>query len=248
MAIYQEYASVYDRAGHYEFSLAMIDYLTKVLNRHETKEQTMLDLACGTGTLAVAMAQEGWSVIGVDGSEAMLEQARIKSRGASVDVTWRQEDMRDLSVDRPVALVTCVYDSLNYILESDDLAKVFRNVYRSLTKGGRFIFDMNTAYALSELWGDQAYVSEHPGLTRIALIGYNRRRQRTTIKIICFVKEGDLYRKLSEVHKEQAYPREHVDTLLCDAGFDIEAAYDCFSFDPPDDDSGRILWVARRSR
>lgn len=246
MPIYKEYASVYDRAGHYEFSLAMIEYLDKILDRHEAIGQTMLDLACGTGTMALAMAQRGWTVVGVDGSQDMLREARRKADDADVQVTWEHQDMRELSIEQPVALATCFYDSLNYILESDDLARVFHRVYRALQPGGLFIFDMNTIYALRELWDDCAHVREGENIVRIVDTSYDRLRQRTSIKLICFVREGELYRKLSEVHQEQAYPREHVSTLLHDAGFEVEALYNCFLFTPPDDGSDRIAWVARR--
>jgi ubiquinone/menaquinone biosynthesis C-methylase UbiE len=79
LTIYSEYASVYDASGQIAFSEQMIPYLRTILDRHPANKGALLDLACGTGTVAIAMALQGWQVIGIDGSETMLAQARTKA-------------------------------------------------------------------------------------------------------------------------------------------------------------------------
>jgi len=247
MGVYEEYAEVYDRSGQLAFSLKMLSYLEKLLQRHPVQGRTVLELACGTGTVAVALAKAGWKVYAVDLSARMLAQARAKAQEAKAHVIWSQQDMRRFVLPERVHLVTCLYDSLNYMLTSEDLEAVFRRVYAALRPGGLFAFDMNTAWALATLWNGETYFNDFGDLAVVFQSKYSEQEQRTTVRVTCFQQvRGKLYRKIVEEHTEQAYPPEHVSTLLCDVGFAIEGQYDCFSFSPPTETSMRIMWVARR--
>ena len=107
MSIYQDYARVYDAWGS-SLSLKMITYLGRLLDRHPSIGRTMLDLACGTGTMAIAQAQAGWRVYGVDGSAEMLAQARVKAEAMDATVLWSQQDMRHFHLPQRMSLVTCL--------------------------------------------------------------------------------------------------------------------------------------------
>jgi len=247
MDIYHEYASVYDVSGQLAFSLRMIPYLNLLLARHPVEQRVMIELACGTGTVAIAYADTDWRVYGVDGSADMLAQARAKASGHHAQVIWSQQDMRSFIVPERAGLVTCLYDSMNYMLKSDDLLAVFRRVYDALLPGGLFLFDMNTVSAMVQLWDDETYFSDSSDLAVIFQSQYDDRIQRTTVRVTCFQRTQDaLYRKIVEQHTEQAYPREQIATYLTDVGFQIEGQYDCPSFAEPTDDTHRIMWAARR--
>ncbi len=254
LSIYDQYASVYDASGQIRFTLQMLPYLEALLERHPVAKGTMLELACGTGTMALAMARKGWRVIGVDASPQMLAEAQRKLETARrevpepLEVTWVQQDMRMLKLKEPFSLATCFYDSLNYMLTSDDLEQVFRGVYTALAPGGLFLFDMNTPWALETYWDDSTYMTDAPNCTVILASVFDPYRQRTTVTVTSFAREGELYRKSVEVHTEQGYPREHVATLLTDAGLQIEGMYHCFTFEPPAASCPRILWAARKPR
>jgi len=246
MPIYKDYAEVYDRSGQLAFSLKMLPYLRQLLEQHPVQGRVMLELACGTGTVAIAMAKAGWRVYGVDGSAEMLAQARAKVGEHEEAPIWSQQDMRHFLLPERVNLATCLYDSLNYMLTSEDLSAVFRRVFGALLPGGLFLFDMNTAWALAELWGDETFVTDREDLTVIFQNRYDPQRQRETVVVTCFQRVNELYRKIVECHTEQAYPNEQIATLLTDAGFRVEAQYECFSFRPPTSTTPRIMWVARR--
>jgi SAM-dependent methyltransferase len=247
MSIYQDYARVYDASGQLAFSLKMITYLGRLVERHAPPGRIMLDLACGTGTVAVAQAQAGWRVYGIDGSAEMLAQARAKAESTGATVLWSQQDMRQFHLPRQMSLVTCLYDSINYMLTGDDLLAVFRRVFGALAPGGLFFFDMNTAWALATLWDDETYFTDGDDLSVVLQSRYDDRRQRAIVGVTCFERVGEFYRKIVEQHTEQAYPFEQVATLLIDAGFQLEAQYDCFSFREPGAETLRIMWVARKS-
>lgn len=245
MSIYHDYARLYDRSGQLGFSLRMLHYLEELLAIHPVKGQSMLDLACGTGTVAIAMAGKGWQVQGVDGSAEMLRQAEGKTP-LGVNIRWSQQDMRSFASAEPVNLVTCLYDSLNYMLTDDDLVSVFRCVYAALQPGGLFVFDMNTAWTLAVNWDDVNYVTDTEELTTILQSTYDDRRQRATVTLICFERQGECYTKVRERHIEQAFPLEQVATDLANSGYKIEAQYDCFTMRAAKDHNERVLWVARK--
>ncbi|HHX65293.1 MAG TPA: methyltransferase domain-containing protein [Chloroflexi bacterium] len=247
MAIYAEYARVYDRSGQLSFSLQMLPYLETLLERHPVAGRTMLDLACGTGTVAIAMARTGWKVIGIDQSAEMLAEARAKVKDIEIDLEWSRQDMRRFTLPEPVHLVTCLYDSMNYMLTNEDLLATFRRTFRALHPGGLFLFDMNTAWAFATFWDGDTYFTDTPNLSVVFQSLYYPTKQRTTVTVTCFERDADsgLYRKIVERHTEQAYPPEQVSTLLTDVGFRVEAQYDCFSFHAPNETSGRIMGVAR---
>ena len=246
MAIYQAYAEIYDASGQLAFSQRMVPYLRQLFERHPVRGDTMIDLACGTGTVAIAQAAAGWRVEGIDGSQAMLAQARQKVANQVLEIAWSQQDMRSFSVAHPVHAVTCLYDSMNYMLLDQDLLATFRQVYRALLPGGLFVFDMNTVWALAEMWDDDIYFSDSDELTVVFNSRYDRQALRSTVVVTCFKREGELYRKIVEQHTEQAYPPEHVATLLTDVGLQFEAQYACFSFDAPNRTTPRIVFVARK--
>src|SRR5215208_5518047 len=79
MAIYQHYAPFYDGSGQIRFAALMGQYLREVLTRHPVADRRALDLACGTGTLALILADDGWEVVGLDSSAPMLAIARARA-------------------------------------------------------------------------------------------------------------------------------------------------------------------------
>ncbi len=246
--IYERYAEVYDESGQIFFSLRMIDYLGKLLPRHGpvTAGQSALDLACGTGTVALALAQQGLKVYGIDGAPAMIAQARRKVREAGADVTLSCQDMRSFTLPAPVHLVTCLYDSLNYLLSPADLVQTFGRVREALQPGGLFLADINTPAALTHIWGCDTYFGESPNVSIIMQNTYDEAHRQSTVTIIGFVRRGDLYERFQEDHVQRGYTPAEVATALARAGLGLVAQYECFSFDAPGPASQRVMYVARR--
>jgi len=142
---YARFADVYDsetkdpsiRALYREWRTL----LSQAIRHYGIRVRVFVDLACGTGNTTIPWTRRrGWTVIGVDSSEAMLRQARKKSRR----VRWYLQDLRRLDLGERADVVTCHFDALNHILVLQDLEQVFFNVARLLNRGGLFQFDLNT--------------------------------------------------------------------------------------------------------
>src|SRR5262249_40808905 len=171
MAIYHDYAPFYDGSGQIRFAVLMGQYLRELLARHPVAGRRALDLACGTGTLAIILADDGWQVQGLDRSAPMLAIARERAADGGDTIGFVEGDMRGLHATCNLQhveshandsaccirhsafdLVTCTYDSLNYLLADADLASCFAGAAAALRPGGLFFADMNTRYFLEHDW------------------------------------------------------------------------------------------------
>lgn len=243
---YSRYAEIYDQTGQSRFGLRMLTYIRKILQTHQWQGGRVLDLACGTGAVALRLAREGYEVLGVDCSEAMLRQARGKSAGVKNAPVWLQQDMRALALNRQVDLVTCFYDSLNYILSLAEMKQVFLGVREALVPGGLFLFDLNTLFALAHHWDGLADARDEGDVAYIWRCWYDPRTRISDLEATFFVRRGELYEKFVEVHRECGYEQEEIIDALLEVGLEFLEAYAYPTYDPPHEETTRIVYVARR--
>ncbi len=247
MSIYERYAEVYDRSGQIAFSLKMIPYLQELQRRHVPPGRVMLDLACGTGTVALSYAQQGWEVYAVDASEAMLAQAKRKARDSGVCPVFSLQDMRCFVLPRRVSLITCLYDSLNYMLSLSDLRQVLERVAAALEPGGLFMADMNTIEMLEHVWDNNVFFVEGESLAIVMQSHYVEDTRLSSVQVIGFVKQSDgRYERFEELHTESAFERAEIVAAAERAGMHVEADYVCFGFEPAREETHRIMWIARK--
>lgn len=245
---YDDYAAVYDRSGQIRFSVLMDLYLRDVLRVHPPRGHHMLDLGCGTGTLALLMAERGWSVVGLDRSPAMLAEAERKllAQAAARDVRFVLGDLRRPDYDAAFDLATCCYDTLNYLLEPDELAATFAAVHRTLAPHGLFCFDLATDMFLRGYW-QGVDMEQQADYVQIMQSCYDAESGRSTLVLTGFVAVGrGRYRRFRELHVARAYPASTVQELLVQSGFAVEAVYDCFTTLPAHQTSLREMYVARK--
>jgi SAM-dependent methyltransferase len=243
--IYNRYAEVYDSSGQVHFSLRMIGYLTDLLPHHGWEGESALDLACGTGTLTLAYAQGGLRAYGVDASAPMLAQARQKAAELGLEARWSQQDMRAFSLPEQADLVTCCYDSLNYLLSEDDLRATFRQVAAVLRPGGLFVFDVNTPWMYENLGADTSF-ADGEDLGIVLQASYDRGTRLATWKLTGFVKREAMWERFDETHVQRSFATAELAGALSSAGLAEEGRYACFSLDVPQQDTSREMWVARK--
>lgn len=155
MEAYTSFARVYDLFMDNVPYEEWCDYITGLLNEYGISDGLVLDLGCGTGSMTELLAARGYDMIGVDASEDMLEIASEKRAASGRDILYLQQDMRSFELFGTVRAVVCLCDSINYLLDPEDLVTVFRLVNNYLDPGGIFIFDLSSEYKYRELLADR---------------------------------------------------------------------------------------------
>jgi SAM-dependent methyltransferase len=266
-SIYTEYAPIYDAIGQGCFSARMAVWVLAWLSERDQSPARVLDLACGTGEAALVFAAADCDVTGVDQSAAMLDIARGKARDAGYNVVFIHGDMRELPTEdeRPKTndqrsqteivssfvvrrssfdLVTCFYDSLNYLIDDGDLERVCADVARVLRLGGYMVFDLNTA-AEYAAWDERDNVT-HDGRDCLVYnqLSYDLETCLATGRIVWFVRELDRWWRGEETHTERAWGDDAVRAALAGAGLALVGRYDPTG-GVAAEDALRVVYVAR---
>lgn len=248
MDAYTSFAEVYDifmdNVPYGEWG----DYLHELLWEYGIEEGIVLELGCGTGSLTEILAGQGYDMIGVDNSEDMLELAMEKRNQSGHDILYLLQDMREFELYGTVRAVVSACDSVNYIIEEDELVEVFRLVNNYLDPGGIFVFDFNTEYKYRELLGEQTIAEVRDDCSFIWDNYYDEEETINEYELTLFVREGEdegLYRRYQEEHFQKAYTLKRMRSLVEKAGLDYVAAYDAYTRNAPSDASERICVVAR---
>lgn len=246
MEAYTSFAQVYDAFMDNIPYDEWTAYVKELLWEHEVKQGIVLDLGCGTGSVTQRLAAQGYDMIGVDNSIEMLEVAREKAGEESISILYLLQDMREFELYGTVAAVVSICDSMNYILENDELTEVFRLVNNYLEPGGIFIFDLNTVYKYKQILADNTIAEDREEMSFIWDNYFDETEQINEYDLSIFLKEKEnLYRKFEETHYQRAYSLEEIKAAIAAGGMEFVACYDAFTHNPPTDDSERIYVLAR---
>lgn len=245
MEAYTEFAQVYDLFMDNVPYEEWCTYIVQELKKEHIENGLVLELGCGTGRMTRLLAKMGYDMIGIDMSQEMLMIAR-EVQEESGGILYLLQDMRSFELYGTVRAVISICDSMNYILEEDDLRQVFSLVNNYLDPGGIFLFDLNTIYKYENLLGDQTICENREEGSFIWDNYYDEEEQINEYDLTLFIKEKDgLYRKYEEVHYQRAYSLETVIRLLEEAGMEYVGAYDVEDGNAPGDDSEKIYIIAR---
>ena len=247
MDAYTSFAAVYDTFMDNIAYEEWEKYLKSLLYEYGVREGLVLELGCGTGNMTEILAQSGYDMIGVDNAEEMLEIAIEKRMKSGLDILYLQQDMREFELYGTVKAIVSICDSVNYILEEEELEEVFRLVNNYLDPGGVFIFDFNTVYKYREILGNQTIAENREECSFIWDNYYYEEERINEYELSLFIREEDseLYRKYQETHFQKAYDLETMKRLITQSGLEYITAYDAFTKEAPTRVSERIYVIAR---
>lgn len=247
MEAYSGFAKVYDLFMDNIPYEEWTDYVKELFAEEGIREGILLDLGCGTGSVTENLAKAGFDMIGIDNSEEMLEIAMEKREESQLDILYLLQDMREFELYGTVRGVVSICDSMNYILDDEDLLEVFRLVHNYLDDEGIFIFDMNTMYKYEEILADNTFAEDREESSFIWENYYDEEEEINQYDLSIFVKEADgRYRKYEETHLQRAYIQEEVEAMIRESGLELLHVYDAFTKELPAEDSERIYFVCRR--
>lgn len=238
---YDRFAWFYNLYWGPEFSSPALAIYNALLFPHLPPGSHVLDLCCGTGQIAAGLAERGYQVTGLDGSAAMLRFARENAPEAE----FIQADARTFTLPQHFQAVISAFDSLNHVMELNELTTVFRNVYNVLAnEEGMFLFDLNIEDE-SELAGQSIDMVEddHACIVRGS---YNQLQKLKRYDVTMFQLEDGEWQRSDLTLYQRYYDNLDVLGALADAGFHRVQTYDArrdFGFTISD---GRMFYLARK--
>lgn len=245
MGAYGALAKSYDRLTNDVDYEAVVDFYFRLIEAEGMKVRRAADLACGTGSVAALLARRGLRVTGVDISEEMLSQAENKTRSLSPRPLFFHQRLERLTLPRGVDLAVCALDSLDYITEPENCARAIRRIYRALNPGGIFIFDVNTPEKLRAMDG-QVFLDEDDSVYCVWRGEFDKKTNICSYGMDLFQREGKLWRRSFEEHREYAYSREQLVEYLRQAGFIRIGVYGDRRMEAPRPGEQRIYLKARK--
>ncbi|MBR4309013.1 MAG: class I SAM-dependent methyltransferase [Oscillospiraceae bacterium] len=243
---YENLAFAYDGLTTDVDYAGVLEFFESVVQKQGLQVQSVLDLACGTGSMSLLLVQKGYRVLGADISEEMLTVAMQKSGELPEDVAppfFICQAMQRLRLPYGVDAVCCFLDSLNYVTEPQDCRKAIERVYAALNPGGIFFFDINSPHKLRGLDG-QVFLDENSDSYCVWRAEFEETERICYYGIDLFRKSGKLWERSFEQHCEYAYEPEDLLTWLKEAGFARVELYGDRTMESPTADEQRIYFAA----
>ncbi len=245
MEAYTDFALVYDTLMDNTPYEVWCERVISILKENGIKNDLVLDLGCGTGTLTELLAQKGYDMIGVDLSYEMLAQAMEKREQSGLPILYLQQDMREFELYGTVKAAVSVCDSLNYLLEDEDVIETFKLVNNYLDPEGLFIFDFNTVHKYRDVIGDATIAENREDCSFIWENYYHEEECINEYEVTFFIKEGEYFRRFEETHYQRGYTVEEMKEFLIQAGMDFVDMKDADTWDEVTEGSERICIIAK---
>lgn len=238
---YDRFAWFYNRHWGEEFSKPALGIFERILFPHLPREAAILDLCCGTGQLAAGLAERGYWVTGIDGSRAMLEFARRNAPS----VEFIHADARDFALPPVFDAAVSTFDSLNHLLEREDLTAAFRCVSAALREGGIFVFDLNMEHEFEKSGRESSYDLMEADHACTVRSHYDPETRLKRYEVKMYRREQDEWKREDLLLLQRYYSAPEIISSLREAGFtrvqmlDAERELD-FSIS-----EGRAFFIAR---
>ncbi|KRM21125.1 class I SAM-dependent DNA methyltransferase [Latilactobacillus graminis] len=215
--IYQSFAAVYDRLMDSSLYEQWRDYTLQTLQA----KHRVLELACGTGDLAILLKQAGLEVVGLDLSAEMLSIAAEKASEAAVELPLLQGDMLALDDIGTFEAVTCFDDSICYMPDLAHVQQVFEQVYQSLEPEGQFLFDAHSLYQMDELFPGFMYNDKtaETAFMWTSYVGEVPHSIEHDLSFFVWDEKINGYQALNELHYERTYAISDYVAALKAVGF-----------------------------
>lgn len=246
MEAYSDFASVYDELMDGVPYGQWLENIVGELARYGINDGLVLELGCGTGEMTQRLARRGFDMIGVDCADEMLNIAVQKREASGLDILYLNQDMREFELYGTVRAVVSVCDSINYLLEDEDITECFRLVNNYLDTDGIFMFDFNTRYKYENVIGDSVIAENREDCSFIWENYFDSETAVNEYDLTIFKKEKNgLFSRHCEVHCQRGYTLEEMKGFIDAAGLEFVRAYDADTLLEVTAESERIYCVAK---
>ena len=245
-------------AAHYDELMEVVpydswaDYVMMLFHIADHAPKRLLECACGTGNVSFQLAKTVPCVVGVDIAGAMIEVANRKiadfAGQIQGEIRFFEADLTQFSLGETFDCATCLYDSLNYILEPAKLEAAFGQIAAHVEDGGVFVFDMNSDYALTADLFTQHNRDPRRSLHYDWRATFDENTRVTTVDMLFTRFDGHGQpTQFSEQHRERAYELPEIEAMLARTGWEIVRIYDAYTLNLPHSKSERWFFVVRKA-
>lgn len=241
--MYKDFAYIYDKLSFDLDYEKYADNIKKLVNKNNIKREKMLELACGTGMLTNHFFDFFEKIDALDLSQSMLEVFSKKYQEEKVSLY--NYNMVDFQNEYSYDLIVILLDSINYILDEDDLKKLIENSYKNLKRGGLLIFDVNSEYKMEEVFGSKSYIYEYEDI----FYTWDNIKDDDIIdmELNFFVENDDgSYQRIIENQVERYYSVDFMKNILKENNFSDIGIFDEDDMGEINDNTLRILFKAKK--
>ncbi len=246
---YRVLPAVYDlwqQSYGQDFTSQILPRLRETLVRFPVPEKRMLDAGCGTGSLILTMAQEGWEGWGIDASEGMIQECRRKQKTAPDHrAEFLCQDIRTVNLPVRVGLITSLFDVLNHLPDLPDLRTCLLSFHTTLLPHGLLVFDVNNVLCYQRLWTRGERIN-HPQFVLVLRNRYEEKTRTATAEVSLTLRNRPSGGPLTETVTERCYSPDEISGLLEETGFDVLVSEDFAFGTAPEFGKLKTWWVARK--
>ncbi|WP_284140461.1 MULTISPECIES: class I SAM-dependent methyltransferase [unclassified Virgibacillus] len=245
---YERMANIYDQFMKDAPYDDWVSFTEEFIARSPLKVTSILDLGCGTGEIALRLAQKGYAVTGVDYSADMLSIAEQKANDQHLDIHWVHQDLRALDGFTMVDVAVCYCDVVNYITTTEELEQVFGRVSKALRPGGLFLFDVHSLFHVEHNLVNQTFADIDEESSYIWFCSEGDEKGSMYHDLTFFMQDGSQYTRFDEAHYQRTYSMDVYTALLQQAGFEINQITADFSLENKkiDEKAARLFFIAEK--
>ncbi len=237
---YEELAVIYDKIMSHVHYRRWAGYIERLFKYYDSPISNLMDISCGTGKHLVNLKNRNRRLYGSDISMSMLKTAKRKRHLKRIPLVcsdFTETPFKKNTFD----VVLILYDSINYVIDDNEISKVFAQVKHLLIKNGIFIFDVVTPYACEEFFLDYTEQDSWKGITCIRHSWYRKDQQMQFNEFEITVK-GEIYH---ELHKQKIREIQEWKEIIRKNNFELMQAFNNFTFIEATPYSERIHFVCR---
>ena len=248
---YTVLARIYDEVMEDVDYETWADYIDDIILEHNPESVDILELACGTGTVALTLEElDCYNIVATDGSAEMIRVAQEKADRLQSEVQFEAMNFLDLRLTQKFDVVFMVFDSLNYLHTEEEILELHRQVRSVLKPDGIFIYDFttprNSRKAIHFLNNEKRIVDRHYRYQRTSEYDEEEHIHTNRFKIEQTDPHTDkVLRTFQEEHRQKIYTPREIETMIKKTDFKIVTAYDGFELKPAHPRSLRITMVLK---
>ncbi|MGD6818176.1 class I SAM-dependent DNA methyltransferase [Metabacillus sp. 113a] len=248
--IYTGFAGIYDHLMKDVPYRDWADLLDRLMKEHGNGGKKIMDMACGTGEITVLLAQKGYMAAGADISEDMLAVAIQKAEANKVEIPFFNQDMREMEGHHQsydAVMMNC--DSLNYLLEEEDVRQTLHSAAAMLHAGGLLLFDVHSLYKMEHILQGATFADAGEDVSFIWNCFEGDHPYSADHELSFFIKDPDgRYSRIDEFHQQRAYAPEQLLSWLEAEGFEVLEHFSDFTPGTLLEKSERQFYAAKKNR